>query len=313
MKNKRSLIISGGGAKGAWGVGIAQGLVQHKGLTYDTVIGTSTGSLMGPLILDNQWEPLINAYTTITPDQIFNINPFKSDGRIRALAVGWRIITGKQSIGETKALKDTIRRYLTVETFNSLRNSDKIFGATVTNLNTGQSKVKLLHEGSYNDIVDWIWASANQPVFMSILKKDNASWVDGGLKDFVSIKYILDNRLADEIDVIIHNTPLMTEYQNINDQGALAILLRTIGIFSADVALNDIATAQLQVQLDKSALINFYFMSLEQTALFPNSLLFDAAIMRKVYQQGLDSVINDTCTVEHCLITTDGRIISAHP
>ncbi len=312
MTKKRALIISGGGAKGAWGVGIAQGLVQHKQITYSTIIGTSTGSLMGPLILDNQWESVVEAYTTISQDDIFNINPFKDDGGIKALAVGWRVITGKQSVGETQALKATIQKRLTVEIFNSLKNSEKNFGATVVNLNTGQSAVKLLKDGSYNDIIDWIWASANQPVFMSVLQKNGASWVDGGLKDFVSVKYVLDNKMADEIDVLIHNTPLLNEYQNVNDKGALAILLRTIGVFSADVALNDISNASLRVKLENDILINFYFMSLEQTALFPNSLVFDKDKMKRVYHEGLDSIVNDTCTVENCKITTDGRIVSNH-
>ncbi len=310
---KRALVISGGGAKGAWGVGVVKGLVKHLNYQYQTIIGTSTGSLMGPLILDDQWEGLEEAYTTITQDQIFNVNPFKRDGGIKGFSVAMRVIRGKSSLGETEALRLTIRQFISVATFNRLRNGNKTFGATVTNLNTGQTEVKLLRSGSYNDLIDWIWASANQPVFMSILQKEGASWVDGGLKDFVTIRYILDNRLADEIDVIIHNTPQLSEYSDINDKGALPILLRTISILSSDVAQNDIANAQLRVRLDKEVNINFYYMTAGQVARFPNSLVFDKAEMRTVLDEGYQSIVDDTCTVDYCKITVDGRIISAHP
>ena len=49
--SKRALVISGGGAKGAWGVGVIHALVKEKGHKYDIAIGTSTGSLIGPFVL----------------------------------------------------------------------------------------------------------------------------------------------------------------------------------------------------------------------------------------------------------------------
>ena len=47
---KRAIVLSGGGAKGAWGVGVVKALMEQD-ITYDIAIGTSTGSLMAPFIL----------------------------------------------------------------------------------------------------------------------------------------------------------------------------------------------------------------------------------------------------------------------
>jgi predicted acylesterase/phospholipase RssA len=47
---KRALVISGGGSKGAFAVGILQRLrILFPTLHFDMIIGTSTGALIAPL------------------------------------------------------------------------------------------------------------------------------------------------------------------------------------------------------------------------------------------------------------------------
>lgn len=311
---KRALVISGGGSKGAWGVGVAKALVQEKGHQYSTVIGTSTGSLMGPLILGNDFSRLEEAYTSVTQKDIFNVNPFKKNGDMKTTKVIFRLIGGKETLGESENLRDLIKEFFNVSLFNKLRNNPNLkFGATVTSLTSAKSEVKYLNNTiAYNDIVDWIWASANTPMFMSNLDKDNEQWVDGGLKDFVSIREVVQNGLADEIDVIIHNTRDLTD-TNWNQKGIVSLLLRIIGIFSADVAENDISTANLLVDnLSHEIPINFYFMKKAQTNLIGNSLVFDKDKMQQILQEGFDDVVNDDCDLEQCKIGTDGKIVPFH-
>jgi predicted acylesterase/phospholipase RssA len=308
----QALIISGGGAKGAWGVGVSHALVAEKKRQYNTVIGTSTGSLMGPLILGGRFEELRKAYSSVTQDDIFNVNPFKKDGGIKLFKVVMRILRGKQSLGESENLKSLIRQFVGISLYHEIMESGKNFGATVTALKAAKSCVKRLGDGTYEDIIDWIWASANQPLFMSLLKRDGDAWVDGGLKDFVSIKYIIENKLATDIDVIIHNTPEIIDDQYDIDTGILSILFRTISIFSADVAQNDIASARLNMEIDQELNIHFYFMKKEQVDLIGNSLLFDPKKMKRIMEEGYASIVDGTCTVDECHITKDGLIQPGH-
>ena len=47
----RALVISGGGSKGAFAVGVIKRLQQeYPGLEFDMFVGTSTGSLIVPLV-----------------------------------------------------------------------------------------------------------------------------------------------------------------------------------------------------------------------------------------------------------------------
>ena len=71
-QTKKAVDLSGGGAKGAWGVGLLKALIE-QGKSYDTVIGTSTGSLMGPLVMAGRMDELERAYTSVNQDKIFNM------------------------------------------------------------------------------------------------------------------------------------------------------------------------------------------------------------------------------------------------
>jgi len=48
----RALVISGGGSKGAFAGGVAQYLMEGRGRDYDMFLGTSTGSLLVPHLLE---------------------------------------------------------------------------------------------------------------------------------------------------------------------------------------------------------------------------------------------------------------------
>ncbi len=292
---------------------MSKALVQQKNKTYDTVIGTSTGALMGPFVLAEEFDQLEAAYTSVNQSDIFNVNPFKSDGEIKAIPAAWRVISGKKTLGESLPLRELVKRFFSVDLYNQLINSNKTYGASLVSLTTAKSEVKILKDNSYNDIIDWIWASANVPVFMSILSKDNELWTDGGLKDFAPIGYVLKNKLAEEIDVILHTTPETTDrnYRKVN--GVFDLLLRTVDIFTSDVIQNDLENAKLQVQLQKEVNINFFFMNPSQVNLIGNNLVFDKTKMKQILNEGFQSVVDGTIIHSACKIRVDGQITPFGP
>jgi len=263
---------------------------------------------MGPFILTGEFDKLTQAYTSVSQKDIFNVNPFRNDGSIKAVSAAWRIITGQKTLGETLPLKELVKSFFTVDSYKQLTNSDKTFGATVVSLTRAESEVKLLKDNSYNDIVDWIWASANVPLFMSILRKNDELWADGGIKDFASISYVLEHNLADEIDVILHTTTetVVKNYRSI--ESSIDLILRVLDIFVSDVIQNDIENAKLKVKLDHEVNINFYFMDPSQVKLIGNNLVFDKTKMKQILKEGFESVINGTIIKSPCKVTQDGQI-----
>ena len=310
----RILVISGGGARGAWGGGLAQTLVQDSNYHYKAVVGTSTGSLLAPLIALEDFNALKEGYTTITDKDIFNVRPFKTSGdkagELKGLQAFWRILIGKRTLGESKRLRKTIRRFYTEAMFDELQRSGRSQVATVTNITKDTVEYKSSDTLSYDQMVDWMWASANQPVFMSLYKTrteqaDGSTlrefFVDGGIKEAVPFTHGIElacEHDAKYIDVIVHST--LSPDPDLDESGGVMKLLgRTIKLFLTEIRQNDLVAAKRQsnvvesieegcekVAADETITITYYFMPKDDYNVIPNELLFNQDQMNDLWDLG---------------------------
>jgi predicted acylesterase/phospholipase RssA len=249
--SKRLLVVSGGGARGAWGVGVLSELIKRQG-GYQAVFGTSTGSLMAPLILLRDMDTLSVAYTQVTQSSIFNKSPFsvKYDAATGTVSTGFnlrailRFIFGKKTFGESKNLLKLIHAFLTPLRYDSLirlyRDSQMVMAVAVTNTRTGL--LEMIYDSTFNhtdtayeNLCRWIWASANEPLYMSYVPMGNASFVDGGLREVIPIQegllYAINHDI-DEIDVVINNSKVpINQNWNVDSAGVLSGLERVMNIY----------------------------------------------------------------------------------
>lgn len=105
QSNDRVLVISGGGARGAWGGGVAKRLVQDSGYHYRAIFGTSSGSLLAPMIALGDVNKMEKGFTEVNQKDIFNRNPFNKKGDVKGFATFLKIAFGSKNLGETKNLK----------------------------------------------------------------------------------------------------------------------------------------------------------------------------------------------------------------
>jgi predicted patatin/cPLA2 family phospholipase len=229
------------------------------------------------------------------------VNPFKKNGDIRYFLFAWRLICGKKTLGETKNLLKLINTFIKKEDFQKINNENLDFGAAVTSLTSNKVSIKTAKENSYEDMKEWMWASANEPVFMSTVYKDNEAWVDGGLKDYLPITYAIEQDV-EEIDVIIHNGKEYTDTDWQQKGGIMDLLLRSITIYGANVEESDIMIAKLLATIKnrgkKEVKLNMYFMSPKQVEMTENELIFDKKIMEELLCQGYISVIDGSIIKE---------------
>ena len=179
MNNKKALVISGGGSKGAFAGGVAQYLIQQKQNKYDLFLGTSTGSLMVSHLAMDKIEELKSIYMSVNQSSIFDINPFriqKKNGvtlvNIRHRSTLLNFLRGSKTFGESNNLRRLIRNSISREMYKELVDSQREVVVTVSNLSTNQVEYKSCDDFSYDDFCDWIWASCNYVPFMSLLEKD---------------------------------------------------------------------------------------------------------------------------------------------
>jgi NTE family protein len=69
-----ALILSGGGAKGAWEAGVAAALIE-RGLPLRLVAGSSAGALNAAMVADGRLDRLQGLWRTVTREQVYTLRP----------------------------------------------------------------------------------------------------------------------------------------------------------------------------------------------------------------------------------------------
>jgi predicted patatin/cPLA2 family phospholipase len=283
----KALVISGGGAKGAWAGGFVEYLAKEAGMSWDILIGSSTGSLLVPLIAIDSWDELKRAYTTSKQNDIFSNCPFiltKTEKGYKAGFNHFRIllqfIQGRKTFGESRSLKNLIHRTFPEEKWTELQASGKRVIATVSNLTHNQIEYKYALDYTYADFCEWIWISCNLVPFMSLAIKDGCEYADAGFGNPIPVQEAI-NLGATEIDVIVlqprHNVAVSPPASN-----AFTLMLKTFNFMQHQLAYDD-----LQLSLSESRLtgnrIRLVHIPEELT---DNSFIFDPEQMTQWWKEG---------------------------
>lgn len=252
----KALVISGGGSKGAFAVGVIKELHQQfAALHFDMVVGTSTGSLIAPLAALEEYNLLEQLYTTQTTQNIV----LKDN-------IGNRL--NQHSIFDATPLWNLITQYFTDALYNKLMNGTKHIYLNTTCLQTGDITVYTNNSTpaqSNNYVVRTfqnadqfrkaVMASACQPVFMPPIQINKLiagethpeyQYVDGGVREYAGIEMAIDNG-ATIIFTILLSAEVMEPVKG-ELQTLFPILQKTIDIFTMDVGKNDLIMPQLYNQ-----------------------------------------------------------------
>lgn len=279
-KIKRSLVVSGGGAKGAWAGGLIQQMIEERGYDWDMYFGTSTGSLLITLTPLKKMEKLKEAYTSVNNENIFSVNPFTKKGKINIPNAIWRLITKKTSLGESGGLDKLIRQMFSPTEFYDVRKMEKLVYPCATNYTTNGVEYVRNLDVTYDEYVKFTLASTSVPLAMNLVDLKDSQYLDGGVVMHVPIQKAIDEG-ADEIDVIvlrpekIDNTPWKAE--NIFD-----VLMRTIDIMQDQISQTNVIVGQLKAK-EKNVKIRIRYTPYKLT---DNSLIFNKEQMLKWWKEG---------------------------
>ncbi|WP_316748706.1 patatin family protein [Pedobacter gandavensis] len=283
----RALVISGGGSKGAFAGGLAEYLINVCKRDYKIFIGSSTGSLLVPLLSIGEIPRLKAVFTAVTQEQIFNIDPFiikKENGLFRTsinhLGILKMFFKKRMTFGESKNLRNLIRKTISPADYERIQNSGREVIVTVSNLSKMTVEYKLAKDYSYEDYCDWIWASTSLVPFMSLVTKNGDDYADGGMGDLIPI-YEAIQRGATDIDVIVLKSD-RSLIQTPAIHNALDLTYRIFGFMLNQIGLDDLTIGKLE-GLNKKVKLNFYH---PLDALTSNSLIFDPEQMKQWWDLG---------------------------
>ncbi|MGJ8684102.1 MAG: patatin-like phospholipase family protein [Nonlabens sp.] len=292
----RALVISGGGSKGAFAGGVAQYLIEEKKLDYDIYIGTSTGSLLISHLALQKIEKIKEAYTNVNQKSIFSNCPFivkKSKYGVEEIKINHynvlrNFLNGNKTFGESKNLRKLISKIFTIEEFNELRATHKDVIVTVSNLSLNETEYKSVKDIGYEDFCDWIWISCNYIPFMSLVKKNNCEYADGGYGSMVPIKEAIE-RGATTVDVIVLETEA-TYYNSLPSTNVFSLLTSLHGFMMDRIEKQNIAIGKFTAN-HNNAILNFYYTP---TVLTTNSLIFNKSKMTQWWNSGFKYAASTT-------------------
>lgn len=307
---KRGLVISAGGALGAYGAGT---LAAING-DYDVVAGLSTGALMSGFASLKKWDSLKEAYTSVTDDDIFDKkwyrpHAFKKNGDLNLWAIVYVAVArifGRRSSINTLAtsgrLRKLIDKFLFEEDYNTIRSLNKEVVVGAVNINEFPSSAHYFssNKESFNDFKDWTWASSNAPFVTTLLEKKwfseadnkwyNGEWTDGALTELAPFDYMF-KRGVQEIDVILHRAKPVKIQERPLCNDLLQNLERTINAMRYDIEFEDgkLSEKLTQYAKDNSVKIRVFWLPKKLT---DNSLIFNKKIMLHWYDEGFKTAFD---------------------
>ena len=239
----KAVALSGGGDKGAFSVGVLRRL-YNKGETFDIISGTSTGALIAPMIAIGELDEIWNIYKNVTKDDVLKENDLVSAALF------------KNALYDTSPLEKLIRKTINQQRYERIMSSSKkIFISTVclqnsrstyfTNANIpGNRHYDVLQWKDRETFIRAILASCIQPVLMPPVNINSLQYIDGGARNYLPTDITIDAG-ADEITAIITTPPNERYFDASAMNNVKDILLRTIDIFSNEVASNDLRITEL--------------------------------------------------------------------
>ena len=221
---KTALVLSGGGAKGAFQLGAETYAREVKGFKWDIIAGISVGALNATMLAMEKYDRLEYIWRTITPEQVYT-------GGLDLWSI-FKLLLGAKSV----------------------YNNDPLWATMQKEINPAEVKTDLrigavsLHTGAYlrygpqdPGFMEALLASTSIPLAFEpvFVPPDQEDVVDGGVRNYSPLGDVLDSE--PERIVVINCSPRQPPTRTEPFKNALEI-----GISTIDIMLNEIFVTDLE-------------------------------------------------------------------
>lgn len=228
------LVLSGGGAKGAFQAGALE-ILRDAGYSFDAISGVSVGALNGAMLATDQFDELLEVWENITPKRVLRQHSLVKLARQYLV---YKLGFGNPPVSRysNKPLQQLAEHYLKGEKVT------RPFHFGYVKLESGAYvKATIRRTGEHTidkDDLKRILASTAIPVYFNPIRIGNFNAVDGGLRNISPIKEVLPYQ-PDQI-VIIPTDPVSKETGTTQVRDILEIAFRSIDIMLNEIFHEDI-------------------------------------------------------------------------
>lgn len=275
---KRAVVMSGGGARGAFELGALDFLINDRKLDFEVIAGVSVGALNAAVLAQGKGYFGLRDRLETLKQMWFGIEG--NDDVYRERFLGKVLVfLSKDSIYDPEPIKEKIARYLDPA---ALEASGKQFRAGDVSLESGAYRSIDQRSG---DVRDRVLASATMPVAFPPVPVAGEHAVDGGVRNITPLKEAFAGLEAagggrpedpDEMYVLLAS-PLAVK----SAAGTRWSNGRVIGLRALDILLNEIFREDLELAMAVNQSVRAYQASAQ--------LLRDRGQLDAQAQQVLDA------------------------
>lgn len=216
-----TLVLSGGGAKGAFQLGAERVLREEHGFRWDRIFGVSVGALNATLLAQQEYARLRELWLTIREQDVYRKFPWP----IVAFRVG---IQRKLGLYNDRPLRKLIEKHAAGRPF--------VIPAHVGRVSLQSGDYELV-PSTAPDFLDAVWQSATMPVIWEAIGPK--AFVDGGLRNVTPLGDALEHDPS-EIVVIACSGPRIEPVQP--PASLLDVAKRSL----TDITINEILLNDVQ-------------------------------------------------------------------
>jgi NTE family protein len=229
MAARLAIVLSGGGAKGAFQVGVLDELITRRGVKPAIVVGTSTGAIQALGVAQQDIPGLLAVWTGLRG----NSDIYKERSGLLLSA-----LFGEKALYNAAPLKKKLKDFVKPD---RLAASGIALRLGVVSLQSGEFRTI---DQTVPNIHNWVYASCAMPTFFDPLQtSDRQQWVDGGVRDVTPLGAALE--LNPSGVLVIRASPASNPATNRNFGGLVPIGLRSATLLQSEVSRNDLSNTAL--------------------------------------------------------------------
>ena len=182
----KALVLSGGGSKGAYQIGVWKAL-RKLNIKFDIVTGTSVGALNGAIITQNNFNKAINTWNTISMNKMFG-KDINTNSNLELYKVYAKTFIDENGINP-EGLEEIVKEAINL---NKFYKSKIKYGLVTYNLTNMEPLILKKEDIPKDKLYDYLMASsACYPAFKP-REIDEKKFIDGGYYDNIPINLAID-------------------------------------------------------------------------------------------------------------------------
>ncbi|SHF03147.1 patatin-like phospholipase family protein [Alkalibacter saccharofermentans] len=203
------LVLSGGGAKGSFEIGVWKAL-REMDIKISAVAGTSVGALNGAIIAQNDFDFALEFWSNLSMDQVFAFNQKITDKYIsewsrqdwNTFATSFKDYVFDGGLDVTP-LKNNLKKHIDED---RIRNSPIKLGLVTVSLSDLKPLELMIDDIPKGKLIDYLLASAAFPAFKKH-EIDGKTYIDGAVYDNFPIDLLADRGYKNLIAVELPSPP----------------------------------------------------------------------------------------------------------